>query len=99
MGCRVGTIIGRCEEGKYIEGGRSHDRSSKYRNMWVRTAFAMAPSSIQSRPPHGISITPGKRSDVHFWHDGCIGPMQVTSDHILGHESAGVILSVHPSAT
>jgi L-iditol 2-dehydrogenase len=25
--------------------------------------------------------------------------MQVTSDHILGHESAGIVLSVHPSVT
>lgn len=35
-------------------------------------------------------------SDVHFWHAGCIGPMIVTGDHILGHESAGVILAVAP---
>lgn len=33
-------------------------------------------------------------SDVHFWHAGCIGPMIVTGDHILGHESAGVIIAV-----
>ncbi|KAK5711975.1 L-arabinitol 4-dehydrogenase, partial [Elasticomyces elasticus] len=33
-------------------------------------------------------------SDVHFWHDGCIGPMIVTGDHILGHESAGQVLAV-----
>jgi len=38
-------------------------------------------------------------SDVHFWHAGCIGPMVVEGDHILGHESSGVILSVHPSVT
>jgi len=35
-------------------------------------------------------------SDVHFWHAGCIGPMVVTGDHILGHESAGVVLAVAP---
>ncbi|CRG89510.1 L-iditol 2-dehydrogenase [Talaromyces islandicus] len=35
-------------------------------------------------------------SDVHFWHAGCIGPMIVTGDHILGHESAGVVLAVAP---
>lgn len=40
-----------------------------------------------------------KRSDVHFWHAGCIGPMIVTGDHILGHESAGVIVAAHPSVT
>ncbi len=34
------------------------------------------------------------RSDVHFWHAGCIGPMIVTDDHILGHESAGVVIAV-----
>ncbi|KAK4242652.1 putative sorbitol dehydrogenase [Achaetomium macrosporum] len=28
-------------------------------------------------------------SDVHFWKHGCIGPMIVGCDHILGHESAG----------
>lgn len=36
-------------------------------------------------------------SDVHFWHAGCIGPMIVEGDHILGHESAGQIIAVHPS--
>ncbi|KAI0473767.1 GroES-like protein [Xylariaceae sp. FL0804] len=38
-------------------------------------------------------------SDVHFWHAGCIGPMVVEGDHILGHESAGQIIAVHPSVT
>ncbi|PBP17034.1 L-arabinitol 4-dehydrogenase [Diplocarpon rosae] len=38
-------------------------------------------------------------SDVHFWHAGCIGPMIVTDTHILGHESAGVVLAAHPSVT
>ncbi|KAF7548283.1 hypothetical protein G7046_g8733 [Stylonectria norvegica] len=36
-------------------------------------------------------------SDVHFWHAGCIGPMIVEDDHILGHESAGEIIALHPS--
>jgi len=37
-------------------------------------------------------------SDVHFWHHGQIGPtMVVREDHILGHESAGIILAVHES--
>ena len=39
------------------------------------------------------------RSDVHFWRAGAIGPMIVEDTHILGHESAGVILAVHPSVT
>ncbi|KAL1978156.1 hypothetical protein VTN31DRAFT_1015 [Thermomyces dupontii] len=38
-------------------------------------------------------------SDVHFWHAGCIGPMIVTGDHILGHESAGVVVAVAPDVT
>jgi L-iditol 2-dehydrogenase len=38
-------------------------------------------------------------SDVHFWHAGCIGPMIVQDTHILGHESSGVIIAVHPSVT
>ncbi|KAM0329357.1 hypothetical protein ACHAQA_004663 [Verticillium albo-atrum] len=36
-------------------------------------------------------------SDIHFWCHGCIGPMIVESDHILGHESAGDVIAVHPS--
>ena len=38
-------------------------------------------------------------SDVHFWHAGVIGHMVVEDTHILGHESAGTILAVHPSVT
>lgn len=38
-------------------------------------------------------------SDVHFWKHGCIGPMIVGCDHILGHESAGEVIAVHPSVT
>ncbi|KAL2756737.1 hypothetical protein ACRALDRAFT_1075582 [Sodiomyces alcalophilus JCM 7366] len=36
-------------------------------------------------------------SDIHFWSHGCIGPMIVEGDHILGHESAGEVIAVHPS--
>ncbi|KAL8726008.1 MAG: hypothetical protein Q9181_006205 [Wetmoreana brouardii] len=36
-------------------------------------------------------------SDIHFWHAGAIGPMVVTDNHILGHESAGVVIATHPS--
>ncbi|KAJ4416838.1 L-arabinitol 4-dehydrogenase [Neurospora sp. IMI 360204] len=36
-------------------------------------------------------------SDVHFWKHGCIGPMIVECDHVLGHESAGEVIAVHPS--
>ncbi|MCJ1300247.1 L-arabinitol 4-dehydrogenase [Hypocenomyce scalaris] len=45
----------------------------------------------------GIKSTGICGSDVHFWHAGRIGPMIVEDTHILGHESAGVILAVHPS--
>jgi len=45
----------------------------------------------------GIKSTGICGSDVHFWHAGCIGPMIVEDTHILGHESAGTILAVHPS--
>ncbi|KAI4272058.1 MAG: hypothetical protein LQ337_005570 [Flavoplaca oasis] len=38
-------------------------------------------------------------SDVHFWRAGAIGPMVVTDNHILGHESSGVVLATHPSVT
>ncbi|KAJ5108517.1 L-arabinitol 4-dehydrogenase [Penicillium angulare] len=36
-------------------------------------------------------------SDVHFWKHGGIGPWQVTEPHILGHESAGVVIAAHPT--
>ncbi|PSN66611.1 GroES-like protein [Corynespora cassiicola Philippines] len=38
-------------------------------------------------------------SDIHFWHAGAIGPMIVEDTHILGHESAGTVIAVHPSVT
>ena len=47
----------------------------------------------------GVKSTGICGSDVHFWHAGAIGPMIVKANHILGHESAGVVLSAHPSVT
>ncbi|OOF92820.1 hypothetical protein ASPCADRAFT_517644 [Aspergillus carbonarius ITEM 5010] len=38
-------------------------------------------------------------SDVHFWKHGAIGPWVVKDAHILGHESAGVVVNIHPSVT
>ncbi|EPS43716.1 hypothetical protein H072_2323 [Dactylellina haptotyla CBS 200.50] len=39
-------------------------------------------------------------SDIHFWEHGRIGPTMVVEDeHILGHESSGVVVKVHPSVT
>ncbi|KAF4627588.1 hypothetical protein G7Y89_g10567 [Cudoniella acicularis] len=74
-------------------------------DLWV----AEASPSLESLQD-GKNLKPGevtieiKRtgicgSDVHFWCKGCIGPMIVENDHILGHESAGVILQTHPSVT
>ncbi|KAG4028663.1 hypothetical protein MFRU_020g01020 [Monilinia fructicola] len=72
-------------------------------DLWV----AEAEPSLESIEK-GDSLKPGEvtvgirsvgicGSDVHFWHAGCIGPMIVEDTHILGHESAGVVLAVHPS--
>ncbi|EWC48663.1 hypothetical protein DRE_01885 [Drechslerella stenobrocha 248] len=39
-------------------------------------------------------------SDIHFWQHGRIGPTMVVEDeHILGHESSGVVVKVHPGVT
>lgn len=32
---------------------------------------------------------------MHFWKHGGIGPWQVKGPHILGHESAGVVIAAH----
>lgn len=36
---------------------------------------------------------------MHFWKHGGIGPWEVTGPHILGHESAGIVIATHPSVT
>ncbi|KKY16589.1 putative xylitol dehydrogenase [Diplodia seriata] len=38
-------------------------------------------------------------SDTHFRQHGGIGPWRITSPHILGHESAGVVVRTHPTVT
>ncbi|GME33776.1 putative sorbitol dehydrogenase protein [Neofusicoccum parvum] len=38
-------------------------------------------------------------SDVHFWRHGGVGHWQVTGPHILGHESAGQVVALHPTVT
>ncbi|WPG98825.1 putative L-Arabinitol 4-dehydrogenase [Acrodontium crateriforme] len=74
-------------------------------DLWIADA---APS--QQDVEKGEGLQPGEitvaikstgicGSDVHFWHAGCIGPMIVEGDHILGHESAGVVVAKHPSVT
>ncbi|CAG9978018.1 unnamed protein product [Clonostachys byssicola] len=56
---------------------------------------------------NGSSLDPGEvtvaikstgicGSDIHFWKHGGIGPWKVTGPHILGHESAGVVIATHP---
>jgi L-iditol 2-dehydrogenase len=72
-------------------------------DLWVAPAEPSV-ESLQS----GSTLKPGEvtiaikstgicGSDVHFWHAGCIGPMIVKDDHILGHESAGQVIATHPS--
>ncbi|EPS25465.1 L-arabinitol 4-dehydrogenase [Penicillium oxalicum] len=74
-------------------------------DLWIAEAEPKA-EDVQS----GKSLKPGEvtievrstgicGSDVHFWHAGCIGPMIVTGDHILGHESAGQIVAVASDVT
>ncbi|KAI0009442.1 GroES-like protein [Xylariaceae sp. FL0662B] len=74
-------------------------------DLWINEAEPSV-ASLQK----GDSLKPGEvtvavrstgicGSDVHFWHAGCIGPMIVEGDHILGHESAGQVIAVHPSVT
>jgi alcohol dehydrogenase-like protein len=60
----------------------------KYRNMRVCVECAFWISSLYT-----------SRSDIHFWHAGCIGPMIVKDNHVLGHESSGIVIAVHPSVT
>ena len=36
---------------------------------------------------------------MHFWKHGGIGPWKVTEPHILGHESAGIVVAVHSSVS
>ncbi|KAK5555035.1 hypothetical protein LTR46_006665 [Exophiala xenobiotica] len=38
-------------------------------------------------------------SDIHFWRSGCIGPLTVEGDCILGHEAAGIIVDVGEGVT
>ncbi|KAI9445752.1 GroES-like protein [Lactarius psammicola] len=74
-------------------------------NLWLDEAQPSA-TDIQS----GAALDKGEvvveirstgicGSDVHFWHAGRIGPMIVEDKHVLGHESAGEIIAVHPSVT
>ncbi|ROW18219.1 hypothetical protein VPNG_00451 [Cytospora leucostoma] len=73
--------------------------------LWINEA---EPSLEQVQKGEGLNpgqVTVAIRStgicgsDIHFWHAGAIGPMVVGGDHILGHESAGEIIAVHPNVT
>ncbi|KAF9885943.1 L-arabinitol 4-dehydrogenase [Aspergillus nanangensis] len=61
----------------------------------VKTGESLKPGEVTVQ----IRSTGICGSDVHFWHAGCIGPMIVTGDHILGHESAGQVLAVASDVT
>ena len=74
-------------------------------DLWVADAVP-----TKEQVAAGESLQPGEvtiaikstgicGSDVHFWHAGRIGPMVVEDTHILGHESAGIIVAKHPSVT
>lgn len=74
-------------------------------DLWINEATPTADSAKSGTDLQQGEVTIAIRStgicgsDVHFWHAGCIGPMVVEGDHILGHESAGDIIAVHPSVT
>ncbi|KAG5930777.1 L-arabinitol 4-dehydrogenase [Claviceps sorghi] len=74
-------------------------------DLWISAAEPSAESVAAGSDLRPGEVTIAIRStgicgsDVHFWHAGCIGPMIVTGDHILGHESAGDVIAVHPSVT
>ncbi|KAI7057488.1 hypothetical protein KC352_g44178, partial [Hortaea werneckii] len=70
-------------------------------DLWVAEA-----QPTQEEVAKGESLKPGEvtvaikstgicGSDVHFWHEGCIGPMIVEDTHVLGHESAGIVVAKH----
>ncbi|KAI9883421.1 MAG: hypothetical protein M1823_004817 [Watsoniomyces obsoletus] len=69
-------------------------------DLWVADAEPSL-DALQNLKPGEVTIAIKSTgicgSDVHFWHAGRVGSMIVDRDHILGHESAGVILAVHPS--
>ncbi|KAK7752048.1 N-terminal acetyltransferase A complex catalytic subunit ard1 [Diatrype stigma] len=96
MGSTQEPILSAPNVGVYINA--SHD-------LWVAEA---APSLEEVKS--GSTLKPGEvtvaikttgicGSDVHFWKHGGIGPWRVSESepHILGHESAGEVVAVHPS--
>ena len=61
--------------------------------------------TTQVNPPTGSQVWIHVRasgvcgSDIHFWKHGKIGPMVVTSEYGLGHESSGEVIEVGPECT
>lgn len=51
---------------------------------------------LPSRPQHQHQ-THGNSSDVHYWQRGRIGDFVLDSPIVLGHESAGTVVSVGPA--
>ncbi|KAK2073892.1 hypothetical protein P8C59_008135 [Phyllachora maydis] len=74
-------------------------------DLWVTEAGPTLESVLKGGDLREGQVTVAIRStgicgsDVHFWKHGCIGPMIVGGDHILGHESAGEVIAAHPSVT
>ncbi|PHH90735.1 hypothetical protein CDD83_2775 [Cordyceps sp. RAO-2017] len=72
-------------------------------DLWIDAAEPSAESVAAGKHLKPGEVTVAIRStgicgsDVHFWHDGRIGPMVVEGKHMLGHESAGDVIAVHPS--
>ncbi|PLB51997.1 L-arabinitol 4-dehydrogenase [Aspergillus steynii IBT 23096] len=77
------------------------------KNLAIHTSpqndLRLVESDIPSIKPHECLIhvraTGICGSDVHFWKHGHIGPMVVTGDNGLGHESAGVVVRVGEDVT
>ncbi|KAG0646979.1 L-arabinitol 4-dehydrogenase [Hyphodiscus hymeniophilus] len=74
-------------------------------NLWIAETEPKAEAVEKGTSLQPGEVTVGIRSsgicgsDVHFWHAGCIGPMIVEGNHVLGHESAGIVLAVHPTVS
>ncbi|KAJ6014712.1 L-arabinitol 4-dehydrogenase [Penicillium herquei] len=74
-------------------------------NIWLYNAFPIVEDIRTGTGLENGEVTVAIKStgicgsDIHFWKHGGIGPWQVTEPHILGHESAGVVIAVHPTVT
>ncbi|KAJ9256521.1 hypothetical protein DTO207G8_2524 [Paecilomyces variotii] len=73
--------------------------------IWLDEAFPRAEDAASGEGLQVGEVTVAIKStgicgsDIHFWKHGGIGPWQVTGPHILGHESAGIVIATHPTVT